>query len=420
MGTFRILAFACFVATIPGCATGPTYPTNPAEQAAYYAEAASFEFRNGRPPFVFINAALAGPDGPDKIRALFAKEPAIAEAYKGYLRSEVATLTTSYWAINTKESIERATSVLPQVFTNEVMASLEHRVSAGNADGTLPFLLSDDFMRFESLRSADQQRTIVDNTIKAFQTNTINGRPITALVAYVAKVGASSPEGQRIGALLPTLRIRRSELPMVATVFPDFADAQTANMTIKIWLKVEPPDRLLREDLLVVLRRDLKGIDFVDAEDPKAVSLVVERLRFNESKLPDRTQTITYAQYEVNIAAAVLLMPRNASYLYDITTGGAEIEYGFAVKAAQSGRPIADELVRDRLTSTYATCTNARVQNVFGGVQRADFVANSDMVQRCSGNTAQVDLDKMRTQVYQRIAERVAKIAPIARVQELN
>ncbi len=420
MRTSLVLPLICLAALVAACATAPPYPTNPDQQASYYVEKAAIEFHNGRPSYSYINLARAAPNGPDRVKALFAKEPAIAEAYKTTLRSEATSLTTSYWALRTKENVEWAASVFPEPFIREINALLEQRVSAGNADGTIPFLLSDDFMRFESLRSVDQQRRIVDNTIRALQVNTINGRPIEGLVAYVARVGPSSPEGRRIDALLPTLRIRRSELTLVATVFPAFAAAQTANMTMKVWLKVEPTDRLLREDLLVVLRSDLKGIDFVDADDPQALTLIVERLRFNESKLPDRTQTVTYARYEVNFAAALLLMPNNSSYLYEMTTGGAEIEYGFAVKATQFGKPVSDELVRDRLTSTYTTCTNARVQNVFGGVQRADFVANADMAQRCSGNGIQTDLDSMRTQIYHRIAERVAKIAPVARVQELN
>jgi hypothetical protein len=163
----------------------------------------------------------------------------------------------------------------------------------------------------------------------------------------------------------------------------------------------------------------LKGIEFVETSDSKTVVITIERLRFNESRLPDRTQTITYAQYEVNLAAAMLLMPRNASYLYEITTGGAEIEYAFVVKGSRDEKSLLDVLIRDRRAAEYATCSNARIQNVFGGVQRADFLANDDMARRCR-NSASISIDDLRRLVYGEIAETISKMEPLSRAQFLN
>jgi hypothetical protein len=243
-------------------------------------------------------------------------------------------------------------------------------------------------------------------------------RAAPVLKIYGADGGIWSADGRTIVAVPPTLPIRRAELSDVARVSPAFATANAANMTVEVFATVEPPNPLMREDLLAAVRAQLKGIEFVDADGPQVVSVAVERLRYNESRLPEHTQTITYAHHEVNLPRAIVLMPRNASYLYEITTGGVEIEFAFTVKAYQLGHPIADELVRDRLTSAYSTCANVRVQNVSGGVQTAGFIANDDMLKRCAGSGTPTDLDSLRNMVYHQIAEQVAKIAPIARVQE--
>jgi len=213
--------------------------------------------------------------------------------------------------------------------------------------------------------------------------------------------------------------VRRDEVEKVATVYPGYADQLRKLTTVRVWLQLAPSDRLFREDFMAVLRSQLKGIEYVDGDGPGVIQVFVERLRFIERQVPARTETVTYSQTDVNIFAAALFMPRNASYLYEITTSGSEIEYAFSVKGTQNGKVLSDDLVRDRAQSTSVSCTNARVQNVFGGVQRADFVANDDMQRRCGGGTGP-SLDTLRSDVLKQVGRQVAKLGPIAFVQQLN
>lgn len=112
-------------------------------------------------------------------------------------------------------------------------------------------------------------------------------------------------------------------------------------------------------------------------------------------------------------------MPKKATYAYEVVSGGAEIEYGYVVSAIADGKSIHDELIRGKVDGQYRRCQNARIQNVFGGVSPADFVANEDMQQRCSGPSS-VAIEDLRKEVLLKIIDGVMKVAPIKAFHELN
>lgn len=112
-------------------------------------------------------------------------------------------------------------------------------------------------------------------------------------------------------------------------------------------------------------------------------------------------------------------MPQNASYLYELVSGGAEIDYGYVVSAYRKGIKIHDQVVRGRVGGDYARCQNPRIQNVFGGVSSAGFVANEDMERRCS-TTRTVSMDRLRAEVQEKITEEILRVSPIKTARELN
>lgn len=145
------------------------------------------------------------------------------------------------------------------------------------------------------------------------------------------------------------MNIRLDELEIVARIFPKFAAARREEMTTRVFMQVKNGDRILSDDLLQMLRSRIRGVEWVSSAGPKTVTLVIERLRNDERILPERTETITYSHSEVNFISAALLMPRNASYLYEVVSGGAEIEYGYVISAVADGKAIYDELIRGRV-----------------------------------------------------------------------
>jgi len=301
----------------------------------------------------------------------------------------------------------------------ELFTKLMKVVADGNTTGSVPFDLGDKIDLFPELKSPAHQQIIVNRSIKNLQGNGSGSRPVSALVEYVQRIGIDSVEGKRIESLLPSMNIRRDELDAVAKVFPKFAAARKEEITARVFLQVNNGDRLLSEDLLQTLRSRVRGVEWVPSVGPKITTLVIERLRNDEKTLPERSQTITYAQHEVNLLSAALLMPRNASYLYEVVSGGAEIEYGYVVSAVADGKTIYDEVIRGKVGGEYRRCQNARIQNVFGGVSSAGFVANDDMQQRCAGPSS-ASIDELRKEIFSKVVDGVLKVPPIKVAHELN
>jgi hypothetical protein len=98
-------------------------------------------------------------------------------------------------------------------------------------------------------------------------------------------------------------------------------------------------DRLLSDDISSLLKKRLKGVQWVSTPDANTLTINIERIRNNESVLTEKVQTITYGFFDVNIIYASLYMPKNASYLYDVVTGGAKIDIdGYEVTAFKGNK----------------------------------------------------------------------------------
>lgn len=405
---------------ISACAT---FPQNREDQATYYADEAATAIAKGDSTKAgdHIYVALARPTGDAKIKALFAKYPKGQDYYRTYLEKMISDMSSPYQASTALEtlSIAKSAGVFPENQMSDLFAKLMKAVAGGNTTDSVPFYLGDKIEQFPELKSPSHQQIIVNRSIKSLQGNGAANRHVEALIDYVQRVGVNSVEGRRIESLLPTMNIRSNELDSVAKIFPTFTKARKEEITARVFVQLKNGDRLLAEDILQALRNKVRGVEWVPSSSAKTTTVVIERVRNDEKTMPERSQTITYAQHEVDSFKAVMLMPRNASFLYDVISGGAEIEYGYVVTASDNGKQIYDEVVRGKVGGDYRRCQNSRIQNVFGGVSSADFVANDDMKQRCSGSTT-ISMENLRNDVFSKVVESVVKIPPIKLVQELN
>ncbi|MGB0466358.1 MAG: hypothetical protein ACPGF7_02350 [Pontibacterium sp.] len=78
---------------------------------------------------------------------------------------------------------------------------------------------------------------------------------------------------------------------------------------------------------------------------------------------------------------------------------GRSIEYGFSIKVKKENSVIYENLLRGKEVSRSNQCKNARIQNVFGGVNKAAFTANGDMESRCRVQNAS-SMSTLRNKVY--------------------
>lgn len=402
-----------------------TYPQKPEDQATYHVDVASTEFGKGNHTVAgaHFESALERPTGAAKVKEYFSGNPEAKALYFKRLESNVrdssGTLNTN-WAFD-KIQAAKAAGIYTAAEIDSLLAQLNKTVADKNLSGDLDIDFDDlaKLANFPQLQAPEHQQAILDRTIKKLQNRNQYNRPIRELMNYVQKNGVDSPVGLKVASLLDTLNIRASELEVVGKVFPQYAAQRKEHMVAKVNLVVKNADRLFADDIKAELRNNIRGVEWVAESEQKTITLVIERARNDEKVLPERTETISYSTSQLNIIEAALFMPRGASYLYDLSTGGAEIEYGYVINALSNGKTIHDEVVRGKVGGDYRRCQNARIQNVFGGVSPASFVANPDMQQRCSGSNS-VSIDDLRKQVLAKLTQGVLNVTPIKMVHELN
>jgi hypothetical protein len=419
MKTTTTMVALLLAVALAGCTS---IPKTSEGQSDYYVDRASDALGKGDTQSMVNNVqtALDRITGEVKVNNFFEKQPKAREVYVAYLDQTITSIMYGKEASTAFRKISEAKGVLTVQQFNSLTSKLNDFVAKGNANGSLAITLSDDISSFSALNEPDARQRIVERTIKVLQVSGSPLRPIQGLMAYVKQVGTESDEGKRIETLLPTLNIRRDELDLVAPQFPQFASARKDAMTAKVFLKMKNGDRLFSDDLMAVVRRKIRGVEWVKNEDQKITTVVVERIRNDEKTIPERSQTITYAQYEVDIVAAALLMPRNASYIYEAVTGGAEIEYGYVITAMLDGRVTHEEVVRGKSGGESTRCQNARIQNVFGGTTSAGFSANDDMKRRCGSSSASNSIDALRQEVLEKVVDGVLKVPVIKVSHDVN
>jgi hypothetical protein len=87
--------------------------------------------------------------------------------------------------------------------------------------------------------------------------------------------------------------------------------------------------------------------------DHDALEITISELQYEERVDPERTQTALVDNLQVAPLVAVLAMPRGASFLYDVTQGGAEVHFAYDIRAKREGKVIFEKLLRDKLGDTY-------------------------------------------------------------------
>ena len=292
----------------------------------------------------------------------------------------------------------------------------------GNQSGrfAIDYANSDLINEIPTLTTPEAQRIIFYRSLERLRTEPA---PPTQLVKGVfeaaAKTDSQSEERKALGKALPQMRLTLEEIrEYVATVFPALAQKMIGDSAVSVRLIVEPEDRLLQEDLETKIKNVSPVITIIENGQQPTITINVKKLQWEERQSPERTQPVMYSQGQVNILAAAMFMPQNASYIYDLSTGGIELSYAFEIKATGKGAGAYNKLLRDKVSEQWRTCSNARIQNVFGGVQPANFVANDQMQQVCGGG-APVSSEQVRDTALNRVIDSLKEIPAIAKAASL-
>lgn len=414
------LILCTFVTLLFGCAS---YPDTPEKQATYHINEAKVALAADEAISVGLNTdkALSKYSGDIKVRDFFNSHPKAEEYYYDFLERNIKKIQYPYQAIEMAKKISmlKKELVLKENNIKNLTELFSSVITSGNTSGRIKFTFSDDLNLLPELNSAVHLKIIADRTTDNLIENTNAIRPVRELMDYIRNVGVNSEQGKKIQSQLGKMNIKVDELEYVSKVFPKFAVSRKADVTMKVFLSFKNTNRLVADDLYQSLRKNSKGIDWVHHGNEKDTIVTVELLKNEEKILPEKTETVIYSQYDVNALQAALLMPKNASYLYEVTFGGAEIEYGYAISVIHKGKNIYNNIIRGRVDNKYQRCHNARIQNVFGGVTPANFTANDHMQKKCSSNES-VSIDSLRQEVFDKVADTILRVEPIRKIQLIN
>lgn len=360
----------------------------------------------------------------ERARVIVDKTPAFKAKYSDFLRARIAESRSAPLLEDRFAEVGKAQSrnLITPAQAEELTRFADQTAANGNRSNTLQFDLSDNIQNFPSLGKPEAHAIIFRRSIDKLSAQTYEGsKMIKAVFEKAAVAGPKSAEYNMLTAALPTLRLSADEIrEYVVPVLPNHAHKMLAERSVTVRLVVEPEDRLLYEDLASKVRQLSGNITLVTSGESAAVTVTVRKLQWEERREPERTQPVVYPDYDVNIVAAVMLMPRNASYIYDLTTGGVELAYAFEIKAVGKTMAPYDKLLRDKANRSWRSCSNARIQNVFGGIQRADFIANDHMRQTCNNGGAPVGPEDLRDSALAEAARTIRAIPAIERVVSLR
>lgn len=385
-----LLALVSLLGLLGGCATTNGFPSDPKDQALWYVDLAAKRAEEGdfERVSIMLIEATSRPGGLDASKNLLSKSPSISARLIDYFE-KTSKNSTNKEEIN--NLVKHASALIKSGLiqdTAQLSKSIDVNIIRRNSTDEVKWLMSDDILNLHSLQTAEAQKIIFERSLDAI---TDKQRPqglAKALAKYLSKSERTSVDLSYAKQKLWKTNLRRSELQEFQRVFPDLVSAKLTDLTVYIQVNVTPPDRLMEEDMKEKIRQISSNYMVLKNGEPgnaTTINITVEKLRSEDRQLPGQSQTITYAQYDVDLLKAALLMPRNASYMYEWKTGGVELEYGYVVRLNQNGKILLDELIRGTITEKFVSCDNPRIVNVFGGTTRADFVANSDMSSRCSG-----------------------------------
>ncbi len=383
-----------------GCAS--TYPKDPGEQLALHVKYLNQYIQEGdaRRVSYHLTESINKEPGNKTIIGLIKSNDKIRQYTTEYFCGMAKTTAD-------KSDLQLMISNLHILNSSTLPLDLRHCESVINdqaISGRYKWSLFDDTGKFASLQNQDIQASIFHNTLQLISADRSMDPHHSKITAFLDRTKHDKALNTSVASVISTSRIPVSLLKIIRPYYPELVDDKIAISLINVHLSVIN-DRLLEEDIKAILGQT--G-DIVFSKDGAAkLDISIEKLRHDEKTLPTQSQTISYAKHEVNIVSAVLLMPRAATYVYDISTGGTELEYGYAITIKSNAKIVSDEIVRGLLEAKFTACSNKRIVNVFGGTSVADFVANSDMENRCSRQGTQRDTRQLRQDLTKLLADNI-------------
>jgi hypothetical protein len=150
------------------------------------------------------------------------------------------------------------------------------------------------------------------------------------IMEYIDQEGRNTEAYATLERYLDQIPISTSDLQdIIAPLYPSFAEKTLRALALKIFLTTDPKKRLLEEDVAGKFKSKSQLIQFVREPAQDALEITISEVQYEERVDPERTQTALVDNLQVAPLVAALTMPRGASFLYDVTQGGAEVHFAY-------------------------------------------------------------------------------------------
>ncbi|WP_151705414.1 hypothetical protein [Nitrincola alkalilacustris] len=399
------------------------YPRTPEAQAAYHAKQAvsAISKDNCTNAVVHVDSALSRATGEGKISEVMNSNPALLACYLDLLETASRQITNPAHANTTHERIIKAASAgfLPAAQAHALHEQLNITVAEGNRSRAIAFDLGDDLGYFPALQQPEHQTLMMRQTIRNLQNPEYQPRSVSQLIAYAGQQPIGSETRQYIENQLPNLNIRRDEIAAVSPLFPDFAAKRLREITAEVYLLLVQGDRLLEDDLILLMNEHIRGIAWRSAPEPGVITLEIERVRHNEQQSPEALQSVYYSEEPLFLSSAFHSRHQNVLYMHEVRTGAFEIDYGYVVRARRNGEEIHDKVLRGKVQNQYTRCQSVQIHHLFGTAMPAHSGISYSAQAQCRGNEP-TGFEPLREEILMLLVDEVLSIPEIKRVHALN
>lgn len=320
-----------------------------------------------------------------KMANLFKKYPKLAEAAKAEIIQSIALMRddASYKGAMDDVAFSQTLSglrLIPESTTDDLQTKLRVSVNSKISDGSLALDFGSDLRCISAssrFPNPDIGKMVLRNTIRRYSSGQfMNWTARNAILAYLHFNPDAWAEGLTLIKAQPW---SVSELKgTIAEIYPEFASQRLKEVAVKV--KVSTPNLLLTEDLKAALGQ-FENIEIVENAN---LQVSLKELDSTFSQGIEQRDTITYDRGQVNLAAALFLMPINSVYQFEYMHGSDDFTYAYEVALSQSGAEVKRKLVGGRKTFQWSSCGSPMIINAFGGVNRISIMANGAMEEMCS------------------------------------
>ncbi len=298
---------------------------------------------------------------------------------------------------------------LTQAETDQYLAAIEPNIAKAVAVGEAKIGFGPQTQKYPLLLQEPAVGKIIANTLAALPQEKrpgIRRDSVMQLFLWLKNNTSAIQYKAAVKNALPTIPFGVEELKVdVASVFPKEADVQLAATVKKVAVRSE--NRLIEIDVGDLLKKRDTAVEITTVNP--AYTVQVTQLAFDERQKSTPPQTVTIGYYQADAIYAALFMPKNSSFLYEVTETSVSVDWGYEVRViGKAGER--SKILRDSYEAKSVACSNPRVMNVFGGVSSPNGWPNQWAANQCNQEKRLRTPKDIKEDAFDKVADTIIEL----------